>query len=138
MKKHVSKKSALLCDELDPEDGQDPRRFFCRESSSRGLDHKALQLCKQVTHALELALYQSDAYGIPDDLIVLRSEPAPNASRLLVIFGPADGGMHDESSVVKSLNAAKGALRTMLAGEINRKRVPGLVFRYLPGGEDAL
>lgn len=95
----------------------------------RGFDKRKLrQLCKQVEHAIGLAL------GDHSDLVLLdlRVEevlPWPNSSRLLIVMVPTVAGATlDRSQVLARLDAAKGVLRSAVADAIHRKRTPELCF----------
>src|SRR5437764_14319167 len=104
-----------LCTELSAEDGLDPR---LEPKGPRGSvsNRKALQLCRQVERALSVAL-EGD---ILRDLFVQAVTPAPDSSRLLVVFtyhGPASisGG-----EVLTALQSACAKLRGAIAAAIHR------------------
>jgi ribosome-binding factor A len=99
------------------------------EPSYQG-NRKALQLCRQVQRALGYALG-----GLDDDVLaslyVESVEPAPNDKHLLVTVSPLDRGIEPEDVLVR-LHRVIGRLRSEVASDIHRKRVPELSFRCLP------
>jgi ribosome-binding factor A len=59
-------------------------------------------------------------------------EPAPNASRLLVVLRQWDHARgFDLADILQRLAAAKGYWRSEVARAINRKKTPDLVFQVL-------
>jgi ribosome-binding factor A len=92
--------------------------------------HKDLQLCRQVQDALSLALADIDD-PLLDELILESVTPAPNASRVEVTFVPSRIDL-DVEAALERLNAVAGELRTEVASEVSRRRVPELVFRIVP------
>jgi ribosome-binding factor A len=123
---------ASLVDEIESEDGVDPRHT--RRTSSRTIERnrKIWQLCKQAAVALELALYTLDDPEL-GELRVARVEPAPDASRLLAVVCPARGATTTEDSALAALSRAEGPLRAAVAKAIHRKRAPGLTFGFVDG-----
>jgi ribosome-binding factor A len=93
-------------------------------------NRKALQLCRQVQRALGYALS-----GLDDDVLaslyVESVEPAPNEKHLMVTVSPLDQGIEPEEVLVR-LYRVLGRLRSEVASDIHRKRVPELSFRCLP------
>ncbi len=71
------------------------------------------------------------------ELVVLRVEPAPNSSHLMVIVGPAGPGPASVTAVEVSeaLGHVAGYLRSEVAAAVHRKRAPELSFRFLPAQE---
>ncbi len=110
------------------------------ESSSRSSDRqsqrKALQLCRQVQRALNLALADHNGAEGLGGLFVDEVSPSPDCGRLLVhVFIPGD------LSVVDALSALRRhtpRLRSEVATAITRKRAPELCFVPVPadGGQD--
>lgn len=115
-------------EEAGPEDGADPRTVF-RGRSYQG-NRKALQLCRQVQRALGYALG-----GLDDDVLaslyVESVEPAPNDKHLMVTVSPLDADIAPEDVLVR-IHRVLGRLRSEVASDIHRKRVPELSFRCLP------
>ena len=109
------------------EDGADPRTVF-QEKSYRG-NRKALQLCRQVQRSLSYALSECDDEVLAS-LYVESVEPAPNDKHLLVTVSPLDKDIQPED-VLMRLHHAMGLLRSEIAADIHRKRVPELAFRCL-------
>ena len=89
--------------------------------------HKDLQVCRQVYDVLTLALAEIDDPLI-DDLVLARVVPAPNAGRVQVILVPGRDGI-DEDEALSRLADFADDLREEVAAEVNRRRVPDLVFR---------
>lgn len=122
---------ASLCDEIGPEDGVDPRRLRRGSKPSSKRNRKTWQLCKQASVAIELAL----AALRDEELIELRLvrvEPAPDASRLLVVVCPApSSSTTTEAEALEALQRARGPLRAEVAKTIHRKRAPTLTFAFV-------
>ena len=118
----------LVCAELGPEDGIDPRYLRREPSFNRG-SRKTLQLCKQVERELSLTLGSEFDDPALRDLQVLSVEPAPNSARMLVTvsLGPSAGPIHP-AEVVAHLSRASGKLRCEIAAAIHRKKTPELAF----------
>ncbi len=116
-------------DEIDPDDGLDPRKFL-RRTSGRVTNRKALQLCAQVRDILDYVFVWDCGDRLLKGLMVASVVPAPNASRLLVtVCLPEDLQGRDPAQVLERLNHARGRLRSEVAAAIHRKRVPELSFR---------
>jgi ribosome-binding factor A len=120
--------------EADADDGADPREFFRKEGSTNSKSgRKAQQLCAQVSETLQQLLGESGD-EILQALCLIEVSPAPDASQMLVVVGPALGGAPlREEDVQAALDRASGWLRSEIATAITRKRAPRLMFRYLPG-----
>lgn len=118
----------LVCAEIGPEDGIDPRYVRREPSFNRG-GRKTLQLCKQVERALSLALAAEFNDPALRDLQVQSVEPAPNSGRLLVTvsLSPSADPIHP-AQVVTHLSRASGKLRCEIAAAIHRKKTPELAF----------
>jgi ribosome-binding factor A len=125
--------------EVDADDGADPREFFKKESCSSGkTGRKAQQLCAQVAETLGQLIGGEGGDEILQALCLIEVSPAPDASQMLVVVGPALGAATlREDEVQQALDRASGWLRTEIAAAITRKRAPRLVFRYLPGNAPA-
>ncbi len=120
-----------LCAEWHPDDGVDPRDLAADASAnrSRQTDHKLRQLCKQAARSLSAALAGDCADARLQELEVIAVRPAPNAGRLCVVLRPAgrlDRAEH--AALERRLAGVAGFLRSRLAADIARKRVPQLVF----------
>ncbi len=124
----------LVCAEVGPEDGIDPR-YVRREPSHRHGSRKTLQLCKQVERALSLALASEFDDPALRDLQVLSVEPAPNSARMLVTvsLSPSADPIHP-TQVVAHLSRASGKLRCEIAAAIHRKKTPELAFCVIAPG----
>ncbi len=93
-------------------------------------EHKDLQLCRQVFDALSLALSEMTD-PILDELILESVTPAPNGSRVQVLFVPSKDSIDVEAALAR-LDEVAGELRSEVAAEVNRKKAPELVFRVVP------
>jgi len=122
------KPPAELCAELTPDDGIDPR-FLPRGTQGRVTNRKALQLCKQVEHALSAAM-EGDVLR---DLIVQSVLPAPDSSRLLVTFSHHGPEAIASADVLAALDEARAKLRAAVAASIHRKKTPELAFHVVRG-----
>jgi ribosome-binding factor A len=120
--------------QADADDGADPREFFKKEGSNSKAGRKAQQLCAQIADTLQQLLGGECGDDVLQALCLLDVSPAPDASQMLVVVGPALGAAPlREEEVQAALDHASGWLRTQIAAAITRKRAPRLVFRYLPG-----
>ena len=125
---------ASLCTELRPDDGLPPQLYDRRfKPQQRGPNPaRAQQYCKAVHHALDAGLAGACADPRLKTMTVQSVEPLPGGSKLLVIVtAPAP----DQQAVVELeqiLQRASGLLRSIIAGEIRRRRTPHLTFRVLP------
>ena len=117
--------------EVDDDDGLNPRDFFKKENRRTGAGRKVQQLCSQVSETLQQILAESTDL-IVQSLQVVSVAPAPDASQFLVIVMPSIGAQVSAEEADAALARAGGWLRGEIAAAITRKRVPQLVFRYLP------
>jgi hypothetical protein len=91
--------------------------------------HKDLQVCRQVFDVLTYALAELDDPLI-DELVIASVMPAPNASRVSITLVPSRADLAvDSSEVLARLAEVADELREEVASEVNRARVPELVFR---------
>ena len=103
-----------------------------RPEGINGKTHrKALQLCAQVMRTLNSVLV-GEADPVLRDLLVVEVIPAPDTKRLLVsvVLTPSSDE-RDPVEVLSSLHHAQRHLRSEVAAEITRKKVPELSFRVL-------
>ncbi|MGE3180007.1 MAG: ribosome-binding factor A [Phycisphaerae bacterium] len=137
-RKHIPRD---LCAELHEDDGVDPREAFSRATrrSNRGNDRKTLQLCKQASWTIEVALRCEAADPILNELEVIDVQPAPDSKRLCVFIRPtSQSPERTPHLILERLNLARGFLRAALAVDLSRKRVPELTFEVaLPQAESA-
>jgi len=112
------------CDDYREGDGLDPKLESLPKRNVP--NRKALQLCAQVSNALNLAFSQSFDDTIRE-LIVDSVIPAPDSTQLLVtvVHVPQD---ILASEIMNSIEKASGWLRSEVAGSICRKRVPQLKY----------
>ncbi len=90
-------------------------------------DRKDLQLCRQVFDALTYALAEIDD-PIVDDLVLASVVPAPSSSRVQVTLVPSRNDI-DVDVALAAVREYSAELREEVAAEVNRRRVPELVFR---------
>lgn len=133
--KSLSKNELMkLCAELGPEDGIDPRDLF--KANRKDSPRKAHQLCHQVAETLSIELASRTDAPVAD-LSVVRVEPAPDSSHLLVLVASIEPDRTlVEREVLAELDAMAGVLREEIARAITRRRVPTLTFRLLPYGTE--
>ena len=115
-------------------DGTDADSFFgeSKRKQNRRKDH---QLCGQVQRALSEAFSADFGDDVLNRLWVVRVEPAPTASRLLVwVAGPADLA---PDLIIERLSRVAGLLRTEVGAAIARKRVPHLLYAVHLGESEA-
>lgn len=124
-KKSKTDKYADMRGEPGPEDGADPRTVF-QQKTYRG-NRKALQLCRQVQRSLSYALSDLDD-DVLASLYVESVDPAPDDKHLMVTVSPLDAEV-SPVDVLAKLQFVQGRLRSEIAADINRKRVPELSFR---------
>ncbi len=92
--------------------------------------HKDLQLCRQVFDALNLALADYDD-PLLEDLVLDSVTPAPSSARVEVRFVPTNDQV-DVAAALAKLEEIAGELRSEVAAEVSRRKVPELVFRVQP------
>jgi ribosome-binding factor A len=105
-------------------------------SSSRQVERKTRQLCRQVQRALNVALADRGVGDGFDGLFVEEVSPAPDCGRLLVhVLVP--GGLC-VADVMIALSRESPRLRSEVAFAITRKRAPELCFAPMcvEGGGD--
>ncbi len=136
-KKRVRGRTDPPCASLHEDDGIDPRKYFGPERETKR-DIKTRRLCGMVARTLDLVFAGECGDSVLCDLTVQSVTPAPDASRLAVAVQltiPHDGVGPRE--VLERLTRAHGLLRSAVAAAIDRKRVPELTFRVLPGEDVA-
>lgn len=96
------------------------------EGSSRNLQRKTQQFCRQVQRALNLALAERIAGDVECDLFVEEVSPAPDCGHLLVHVAVTGGQPITEA--LRAIRSDASRLRTEVAMAIARKRAPLLCF----------
>ena len=91
------------------------------------MNHKDLQLCRQVFDALSFALAELDDPLI-DDLALASVVPAPSSARVLVTLLPTRDDL-DRDAALARVHDVAAELRADVAAEVTRRRAPELVFR---------
>src|SRR5258708_3006523 len=92
------KRMQVLCSELGPDDGIDPREMLRLAARKKG-GRKTQQLCAQVAEALNFAFTGACNDDVLRELGVVTIQPAPDESRLLVTVGPTLPGPCDPTQV---------------------------------------
>jgi ribosome-binding factor A len=134
-KKRLPGQIRSACNEIQPDDGVDPRTFF-RRPSRKGANRKALQLCSQIAQTLTSVLDWETGDDRLRGLTVQSVEPAPDSSCVLVtLCWQATTDNADAGEVLEGLRRSSGYFRTQIAAAIHRKRVPQLLFRISGRGE---
>lgn len=127
-----SRRGYQPCESMGADDGMDARDLF-RGSSRKKSHHKAHQLCRQVMETINYLL-AGDLCDVRLHQIMVDSVmPAPDASRLLVSVRLTD--VHPDSDLLEiqaALQGASGLIRCEVAGVIQRKKAPELVFQLIP------
>ena len=95
-------------------------------SSDRQAQRKALQFCRQVQRALNLALADRNPGDGVSGLFVEDVSPAPDCGRLLVQVLIPDG--RSVADAISALRREAPRLRSEVAIAITRKRAPELSF----------
>ena len=99
------------------------------DDPSAPVDHKTLQLCKEVERTLGLAFADGD--GLVRELMVLAVVPEPDSLHLKVIVGAGDPSAElEESAVLEALHRCSGHLRTAVTESVNRRKTPELAFSF--------
>jgi ribosome-binding factor A len=111
----------------------DPDSYFS-ESRSKRTRRKDRQLCGQVQRAISAALYANFEDEVLNELWVVKVEPAPAVSHLMIwVAGPR--GSSPELIMTRLLRVS-AALRAEVAAAICRKQVPTLSFAICDGPEE--
>ena len=119
-----------LCADLHADDG--PPNSRCKESrDDRNNDRKTMQLCAQVRRALH-GIIPLPGSSFFEGLVVEAVKPGPNATRLRVVISVPISCAHSIPLLNQRLAEMVGFLRSEVASQINRKRVPMLTFEFIP------
>jgi hypothetical protein len=134
-KKPLRRQMLASCEEIDAEDGADPRIFF-RKSTRKKSDRKVMQLCGEVARTLSQVLAWESGDDLLRELVVASVIPAPDSSRVLVtVEAPRAVGERAILEVQDHLRLSCGRLRAEIAVSVRRRRVPELTFRVVVRGE---
>lgn len=127
------------CGEIHEDDGVDPRAFFRTNDTRRKKEnHKAKQICRQVSETLDQVLSGEINDDILRNLRVATVGPAPDSSRLLVtLHADLPPQEFDRDVVEQKLADHSGRLRCEVARAITRRKTPVLVFRVIEPGSIA-
>jgi ribosome-binding factor A len=109
-------------------DETDPRRFFGGAGRDRGDERKLRQLCRQVERAVATSLAADCADEDLAGVWVAEVTPAPDARRLAVTVLVRAADDVDLERVRTALRGASPLVRSRIASEIHRKRVPEIAF----------
>jgi ribosome-binding factor A len=105
-------------------------------STNRQAKRKALQFCRQVQRALNLALADSSVAEIGCELFVDEVLPGPDCGHLVVRIAVQEG--FSVADAMSALGRDASYLRSEVAMAITRKRAPELSFVPISfqGGDD--
>ncbi len=116
------------CAEMREGDGIDPR-FMKKNYDSSKQNYQNQRLCKQIEKTLTLifsgCLYDSRFDGLFVDSVT----PEPDMATLMVTVIPLNDPQPDPHRIKLFLESVKGYLRSEVAHEISRKKMPDLKFR---------
>jgi hypothetical protein len=126
------------CDEIDQDDGVSPQELAKRwqkqqhaGKSKRPL-HRLMQLCRQVQHGIDDALWCDCADPLLSDLRTMDVKPIDGSSVLVATLITRETDPEVITLICDHLQMARGMIRASVAGVINRKRVPQIQFRVIP------
>lgn len=130
------KEMEALCAEVRPDDGIAPhvlKKQHAREGRNLNrLPARALQYHKALRQCLDSAFGSICADPLLADLVVRSVEPIGTGAKLLVVVETPLPN-HEQAQIIEAaLQRATGLLRSVVAGEIHRKRTPYLSFRVVP------
>ena len=136
--KKTEEKILKLCGELCPEDGISSKELANRELTEsrrrnrRKPNYHLRQLCKQVYHAVDMAIICDCGDPILEDLKPVWVRPVPKSNSLEVTFTTSERDLDCITHMHVTLNRVEGLLRSAVATSISRKRVPQLRFKIIP------
>lgn len=130
-KLRLADETKLLCAELTPDDGIDPRKYFSRKPKT-GSYRKTNQLRKEIELTLSLTLGGELEDPALSNLNIFKVEPIPESGDFLIILEWTSNSRDFQfDKVMLSIKKASGFLRSEVAKSLNRKRVPQLSYRLL-------
>jgi len=119
-----------VCGEIGPDDGIDPR-YLHEGHGRKSVSYKTMQLCKEAGKVLSMIFNGELGEPILNELQVIRTDSEGEGQFIRVTLGHIDPELVlDEGEVMSALSRVKGYLRTAIAQQINRKRMPALKFKY--------
>jgi len=129
-----------LCAEMRPDDGI-PTHVLKKQRSrdqraAKRSPARAMQYHKAVRQCLDAAFGSVCADPLLMDLAVRSVEPLGRGARLLVVVETPPTNSVNPEIIEASLQQAAGLLRSVVAGEVHRKRTPHLSFRVVPGSAE--
>lgn len=129
--KHWLVEANQLCDELDAEDGIEPR-VLARKFEFKERAHKSAQFCKVAKHTVSLVLAGELSDTLLDDLEVIDVTAGLDGEFLVVTVKPKySASVQDSNQIHNRLKTIQGYLRSAIAQSVKRKRVPALKFEVL-------
>ncbi len=128
---HWRRDVSVLCAELGPEDGIDPRVLARTQQESRSFCRKEQQLCKEVARLLSLILGGETANPLFRGLQVVGVEAEDSGRQLCITLGHGQPVAGTEADIRGALAGVRGHWRTALAHSLRRRRMPALRYRYL-------
>jgi len=127
-----------FCDLIDQDDGVSPQelarrsRKQQRSSNSNRSTYRLLQLCRQIQHGIDDALWCDCCDPLLSDLRTFDVKPIDGSSALVVTLVTPETDLTRIGVIYDRLQLARGIIRASVAGVISRKRVPQLQFRVIP------
>lgn len=123
--------AVLLCAQWRAEDGIDPR-LEKRGRKTRSSLHQDRRICREAERILPLILASEAANPLLRDLRIVSADLLDNGRRLHIVLTDAYGSVPD-SQVEQALADGQSWLRTELARNFHRKRMPLLGLEYISG-----
>jgi ribosome-binding factor A len=129
-----------LCAEMWPDDGIPTHVLKKQQNRNQGAAKRsparAMQYYKAVRQCLDSAFGSVCADPLLTDLAVRSVEPLGRGAKLLVVVETPPTNSVKLEIIEASLQQAAGLLRSVVAGEVHRKRTPHLSFRVMPGSAE--
>jgi hypothetical protein len=129
-----------VCREMRPGDGMTPEmlkrvKLRANQRSARGMrgvSARQWQLCKAASRSVEMCLSADCGDASLKELRFCAVEPLEGGSALIVIMAAPIREASEIPVLEAKLARAGGLLRSALAADLHRKRVPHLRFRVIP------
>ncbi|MDF1813873.1 MAG: hypothetical protein P1V20_16850 [Verrucomicrobiales bacterium] len=126
------------CDAVHLDDGVSPHelarqlRKEQRQQKSNRSRYRLRQLCMQVLHGIDDALWCDCCDPLLSDLRTIDVKPVAGSSVLVATLITPEKDPETISLIHERLHLARGMIRSSVAGVIRRKKVPQLQFRVIP------
>lgn len=121
----------LLCAELGPEDGVDPR-VLAKKHVEKTKSYKCQQLCKVAKQTLALVITGELSDPLLYSLNVEDVVVSKDGQFFIISISIGNYDLSPcEGEILHKLQAIKGYLRTTIAQSVKRKKVPALKFQVV-------